>query len=49
MTYALGRVVDYGDMPAVRAIVQQSARDDYRMGKLVMSVVQSPTFRQGSE
>ena len=30
MTYALGRHVDYRDMPAVRAIVREAARDNYR-------------------
>ncbi|MEO6186386.1 MAG: DUF1592 domain-containing protein [Steroidobacteraceae bacterium] len=49
MTYALGRAVDFGDMPAVRTIVQQGARDNYRLGTLVMGVVQSPAFQQGSE
>ena len=30
MTYALGRGVDVPDMPAVRTIVRDAARNDYR-------------------
>ena len=30
LTYALGRGLEYYDMPAVRAIVRNAARDDYR-------------------
>ncbi len=31
MTYALGRTVDYHDMPAVRAVVKQAQREDLRV------------------
>ena len=31
MTYALGRGLDYRDMPAVRTIVRDAARDDYQV------------------
>jgi hypothetical protein len=44
MTYALGRAVDYRDMPAVRAIVRQAQRQDLRFSALVMGVVQSEPF-----
>ena len=30
LTYALGRGVEYYDMPAVRAIVRDAAANDYR-------------------
>jgi hypothetical protein len=46
LTYALGRAVDYRDMPTVRAIVRQSARENYKVSTLIMGVVQSPAFRQ---
>jgi len=46
LTYALGRTVDYRDMPTVRAIVQQAGREDYKVSALIMGVVQSATFRQ---
>jgi mono/diheme cytochrome c family protein len=45
MTYALGRGVEYYDAPAVRAILREAARDDYRFSSLVVGVVQSAPFR----
>ncbi len=44
MTYALGRTVDYRDMPAVRAIVRDAARQNYRASALILGVVQTPSF-----
>ncbi len=46
MTYALGRVVEYTDMPAVRGIVRASAGDDYRFGSIVMGIVTSDAFQK---
>jgi hypothetical protein len=45
MTYALGRGVDYNDMPSVRAIVARAAADKYRFSDLVAGIVSSPEFR----
>jgi Protein of unknown function (DUF1592)/Protein of unknown function (DUF1588)/Protein of unknown function (DUF1585)/Protein of unknown function (DUF1587)/Protein of unknown function (DUF1595)/Planctomycete cytochrome C len=45
MTYALGRGVEYYDMPAIRAIVQEAARNDYRFSSIVMGVVKSAPFQ----
>ena len=45
MTYALGRGVDYEDMPAIRAIVARAASDHYRFSDLVSGIVKSPEFR----
>jgi hypothetical protein len=45
MTYALGRGVEYYDMPAIRAIVQNAARNDYRFSSLVMGIVKSTPFQ----
>ncbi|HEX6993380.1 MAG TPA: DUF1592 domain-containing protein [Gammaproteobacteria bacterium] len=45
LTFALGRTVEYYDMPAVRKIVRDAARDDYRFSSLVMGVVTSDPFR----
>jgi hypothetical protein len=45
MTYALGRTLDYKDMPAVRAIVRSAATDNYRFETLVMNLVTSPEFQ----
>jgi hypothetical protein len=44
LTYALGRTLDYKDMPAVRKIVHEAARDDYRFSSLVWQVVTSDPF-----
>ena len=45
LTYALGRTVDYRDMPAVRKIVREAAKEDYRFSELVWQVVASEPFR----
>jgi hypothetical protein len=46
MTYALGRSLDYRDMPTVRRIVKQAAADDYRFKSIVLGVVSSDAFRK---
>ena len=45
MTYAIGRRVDYRDMPAVRAIVRDAARNGNRMSAFILGVVTSAPFR----
>ena len=45
MTYALGRRVEPVDMPAVRAIVRQAARDGYRFSSIVRGIVSSVPFQ----
>jgi hypothetical protein len=45
LTYALGRTVEAEDMPAVRAIVRNSARDNYRFSSLVRGIVTSVPFQ----
>jgi len=45
MTYALGRGVEYRDMPVVRAIVREAARNDYRFSSLVLGIVTSAPFQ----
>jgi mono/diheme cytochrome c family protein len=45
MTYALGRSVEYHDMPAIRQIVREAARDNYRFSSLVMGIVKSAPFQ----
>ena len=44
LTYALGRVVDYRDMPAVRKIVRDAKRDNYKFSALVWEIVTSEPF-----
>ena len=45
MTYGLGRSVEYYDMPAVRQIVRDAARDNYRFSSIVMGIVRSTPFQ----
>ena len=45
MTYALGRGVEHYDAPAIRAIVRDAARDDYRLSSIVKGVVRSTPFQ----
>jgi Protein of unknown function (DUF1592)/Protein of unknown function (DUF1588)/Protein of unknown function (DUF1585)/Protein of unknown function (DUF1595)/Protein of unknown function (DUF1587) len=47
LTYALGRTVEFGDMPRIRAIVREAADKDYRFSALVAGIVNSEQFRQG--
>ena len=45
LTYALGRSVEFYDMPTVREIVRQSAQNDYRWSSVVMGVITSRPFQ----
>ena len=45
MVYALGRGLEYYDMPVVRAIVDRAAEDGYRFGTIVLGVAESVPFR----
>ncbi len=45
LTYALGRGIDYYDMPAIRRIIRQSARNDYRWSSIILEVVKSVPFQ----
>jgi hypothetical protein len=45
MMYALGRELEYYDMPQVRTIVRRAARDDYRFASIVKGIVASDAFR----
>jgi hypothetical protein len=45
MMYALGRELEYFDMPQVRAIVRRAAKDDYRLSAIVSGIVTSDAFR----
>ena len=49
MTYGLGRGIDYHDMPTVRAIVRESARQDYKFKELIMDIVTSTPFQMRSD
>ena len=45
LTYALGRGVEPSDMPAIRAILRQTARDDHRFASLIRAIVESAPFQ----
>jgi hypothetical protein len=45
LTYALGRGVEARDMPAIRAIVREAAKRDYRLSAIVIGVVKSVPFQ----
>ena len=45
LSYALGRRVEYYDMPAVRKIVREAKANDYRLSSLILGVVKSAAFR----
>ena len=45
MAYAVGRRVEYYDMPAIRKIVDDAAKNDYRMSSFILGTVTSDAFR----
>ena len=45
LTYALGRGVEYDDMPVVRSIVRNAAKNDYRFSSVVLEIVRSMQFQ----
>jgi hypothetical protein len=49
LTYALGRKIEYYDMPAVRTIVRDTAGQENRFSALIMAVVASRPFRMPSQ
>jgi mono/diheme cytochrome c family protein len=46
LMYATGRTLQYYDMPTVRRIVRDAAKDNYRFSTLVQDVVRSEQFRK---
>lgn len=44
LTYALGRKLEYYDMPAVRQIVRDAALDNYSFASIVIGIVTSAPF-----
>ena len=45
LTYALGRGLEHFDMPVVRGIVRDAAKQDYKFSALVFNIVKSPPFQ----
>ncbi len=48
VTYALGRGLEYNDMPLVRAIVREGERDRYSVQSLIAAVALSDAFRMNT-
>ena len=44
LMFALGRILEPTDMPAVREVVRQAAADDHRFSSFVIGIVTSPPF-----
>jgi hypothetical protein len=44
LTYALGRGVEYYDMPVVRGIIRDAASTDHRWSSLILGIVKSAPF-----
>jgi hypothetical protein len=45
LTYALGRGLEPYDAPAVRTIMREAARDDYRLPALINAIINSKPFQ----
>jgi hypothetical protein len=45
LSYALGRRVEYYDMPTVRHIVREAATEDYHLSSLILGVTRSAAFQ----
>jgi len=45
MTYGTGRALRYYDMPVVRQVVRDAAKNDYRFSSLVVGIVKSDPFQ----
>jgi hypothetical protein len=46
LMYAIGRELEYRDMPQVRAVVRAAAKHDYKLSAIVAGVVSSDAFRR---
>jgi uncharacterized protein DUF1585 len=49
LTYALGRGLEYQDMPLVRTIARDVAQQDNRFSALVLAVVRSAPFQTNTK
>ncbi len=45
LAYAIGRRVEYFDMPTVRSIALNLAKNNNRFSALVLGIVKSPAFQ----
>ena len=45
LTYAVGRGIEYYDLPAIRTILREAAETDYRWSSIILGIVRSPPFQ----
>ncbi|HEX4949358.1 MAG TPA: DUF1592 domain-containing protein [Blastocatellia bacterium] len=45
LTYALGRGLEHYDLPTVRSIMRETAKDNYRLPALISTIVKSTPFQ----
>lgn len=45
LTYALGRGIEYYDLPTIRSIDREAARDNYRISSWILAIVKSTPFQ----
>ncbi|HWZ31420.1 MAG TPA: DUF1592 domain-containing protein [Bryobacteraceae bacterium] len=45
LAYGLGRVIDYHDMPFVRGVEKEAAKNDNRFSSFILGIVKSPPFQ----
>jgi len=48
MTYALGRGTGHSDTPAIRRVVREAQKDDYRFSSLILGIARSIPFQMRS-
>ncbi len=48
LIYAVGRPMEWHDMPVIRGVVSRSKADDWRFSALVTQIVSSPLFRMNT-
>jgi hypothetical protein len=46
MMYAINRELDYFDMPQIRSVVRDAAKDNYTLSSLVLGIVRTDAFRK---
>lgn len=46
MLYALNRELQYFDMPQVRAVAREAAKENYKLSSLVLGIVKTDAFRK---
>jgi len=48
LVYALGRGLEYYDAAAVRRVVREAARDEFRISSVIAGIVRSTPFQMRS-